>query len=352
MKKMLVIFGIVLSIVVLLNTCLISATTISCKPVIKILNQDPAYAIPGTYVKVLFEVSGLGTDCNGFAVKLSPEYPFSLDSGYDPVQTLAESPDVRDYNNNWDIPYKIRVADDALEGDYELKLLYRMGNNKDFDSSYTEADFNISVTDSQTEFSIVVQDISGTQVSIGLVNIGRNTANSLIVGIPSQENFKATGITEQIVGNLAAGDYTIVSFDISSINSMDAINSAGRPRSNVSSGNNPQLLKIKLDYTDGIGKRRSVIKEIQLTSLPKGNFTAGGNGRIGPNGSNTSSAISVWWYVVGIIVLIIIGAGIYKGYYRKLFVKIKDFYGKKKNPNRNSHNVPDWVLAEKIHHKK
>ena len=113
-----------------------------------------------------------------------------------------------------------------------------------------QKDFNITITDVQTDFDVVIQEASGTQVSIGIVNIGKNTANSLIVRIPQQENFRASGTSEQIVGNFAAGDYTIVSFNIISI-ARNARN-ATLPRNftQFSSQNASQPLKIQIDYTD------------------------------------------------------------------------------------------------------
>ncbi|VVB77653.1 Uncharacterised protein [uncultured archaeon] len=352
-KLFILISGIIIALLIVNQA---SATTIACTPKVKLVNQDPSQAIPGSYVKVLFEVSGLGTDCNGLTLKLNPEYPFSLDPGYDPVQTLTGSPDVQGYKNSWDVPYKIRVADDALAGEYTLKLLERIGSNKDFNSSYIENDFNLSITDVQTDFSTVVQGSSGTQVSIGIVNIGENVANSLIVSIPQQQNFAATGVDQQIVGNLASGDYTIVSFNIAAANlrnfnrtntrnPSDAGSSQNFPTNE--SANNPQLLKIQLEYTDNIGKRRNVIKEVRYISSSQGNLTRSAINGSSRNGSSSSTSPGVWWYVGGIIILAII-IGVYSMYGER----IKNHYKKKNNNDKNSGKTPDWVTAERTHHKR
>jgi len=332
-----------------------------CFPVINLINQDPNPAIPGEYVKVLFEASGLDNPaCKGMAVKLNPQYPFSLDPDYDPIQTLDGNTYISGYKTTWMIPYKIRVADDALDGDYDLKLIYHNGNNKDFESyGFIEKTFNITITDVRTDFATVIQGTSGTQVSIGIVNTGKNTANSMVVGIPRQENFMVTGISQQIIGNLAAGDYTIVNFNINSMNQRNAtrgnqlfnITRARNQSFNQSSsylGTN-QMLKVQIDYTDGIGKRRNITKEIEFSSSSDGNFTLRGiSGFPGQAGRSSSSKLPIWAYIIGIIVILIIGIIIY----RKYGDNIKDFL-KSKNHKKNSSNAPHWVSdGRAAHHKK
>ena len=255
-----------------------------CFPNIQLINQDPNPAIPGEYVKVLFEVSGLDNlACKGMAVKLNPQYPFSLDPGYDPIQTMSGSTYTSGYKSTWMIPYNIRIADDAFEGDYQLKMIYHNGNSEDFETyGFIEKTFNVTVTDVRTEFATVIQGTSGTQISIGIVNTGKNTANSMVVGIPRQENFMVTGINQQIIGNLAAGDYTIVNFNINSMNQRNAtmgtpfFNTTRMRNQSSSYSGNSQMLKVQIDYTDGIGKRRNVTKEIEFSSSSAGNLTLRG----------------------------------------------------------------------------
>lgn len=339
-NKFLLIFTGILLASILVNINLASAVTlgdISCNPTIQLINQDPYPAVPDSYVKVLFEVSGLGS-CNGFAVKLNPEYPFSLDPDYDPVQTLDSNPYAPSYKTSWAIPYKIRIASDALEGEYDLKLIYHNGNSKNFDSYAIEKYFNISITDAQTDFDAVVQESTSSSISLGIVNIGKNTANSLIVKIPQQENYRATGTSEQIIGNLAAGDYTIVSFGISQTNARNISRT-----NSINNNQNPsiptdQMLKIRMDYTDAIGKRRSVIKEVQVSSSSaRSNFTMGGNAFR----QTSSSGISSGYIYLGIAVIAVIII---------VFIYLKYFH--KKGHEKNSIKIPDWILSEKTHHKK
>lgn len=347
-----VIFGI-------LNVVTINAATQSsyCNPEIQIVNQDPNPAVPEGYVKVVIEVSSLQS-CNGFAVALKPEYPFSVDPGIDTINTIASSPNAANYKSVWDIPYKIRVANDAIEGDYDLKLLYHEGNSRDFNTNFVVKDLNLSIVDSQTDFDAVFQAASSGQVSLGIVNTGKNTANSLVVSIPQQDNFRVSGATDQIIGNLAAGDYTIVSFGLSPSRMR---NNTGNGAGSYTGGTDnqagqgfnqqSQVLKVRLDYTDGIGKRRSVIKEIQFGNsfFQNGNST-GFTGTFSRNGSrtnttNSSSLLSSWYFYVIIAIVLIIGYM----FYRKSD-SIKGFFNK--GVEKKSSHTPDWVTSEKSNKKK
>ena len=331
-----------------------STNSNGCNLVFTLVNQDPSPAVANDYVKVLIQVSGVDNfNCkNGVAVKLVPEYPFSLDPGVNPIQTIdGPTYNSQGYLSDWMIPYKLRVANDALEGDYDLKLLYHIGSGSDFSTSSVEKDFNISVTDAQTDFSTVIQDSSGTQVSFGIVNTGKNTANSLIVGIPSQESYRATGTSQQIVGNLAAGDYTIVSFNIASTAGMRNRNfTRGDNSSNATvAGQNfnpqSQTIKIQMDYTDAIGKRRSVVKEVQYSQAAGGNLTRGNfQGRTSSSSSTFSFAtvisyITTYWYVSLLVVLII------------LWILWKFVIKKHTKHEKNSGKTPDWVESERIRKK-
>jgi len=348
-NRLFILISFIFIMAIFLSMGVATVSSSSCNPSIQIVSQDPSPAIPDSYVNMVFEVSSFD-GCNGLSVKLDPEYPFSLDPNATSIQTIKESFYVSGYNSAWTVPYKIRVDSDALEGDYQLKLLYHDGNSDDFESFAVEKDFNIPITDAQTDFDVVVQDTSGGQVSLGIVNIGKNTANSLIVGIPQQDNFRTTGTSEQIVGNLASGDYTIVSFNIASTRAVRNVTrmAGGAPQQFNSSIDN-QLLKVQIDYTDGIGERRNVTKEIPFNNIAtQGNLTSTritGTGRYG----SASSGVSKWWYVL--IVVILIAAGIIV--YRKYGDKIRGYWKKDadKVGKKISKNIPDWVLAEKTRRK-
>jgi hypothetical protein len=317
----------------------------TCSPTIQLVSQDPVPAVPDSNLKVVFEVTNIDDSaCNGLSVKLEPTYPFSLDPNSNAVQSIQSSPYTQNYQQGWTVPYTLKVASDAVQGNYNLPLFWTAGSTGSFDGSSVEKDFNISITDSQTDFATVIQQVSGTQVSIGVVNTGKNTANSIIVSVPQQNDFRTSGISQQIVGNLAAGDYTLVNFNVIPNFSRNLTGFSRNSTQQAAAQNLPtsHTLKIQIDYTDGIGQRRTITKDIAYDStlLVQGNTTAT-TGQYGMGASRTSAATSstrLLEYAVAIAAALVIAGLVY----RKL---------RKKHKNKNSNETPDWVVAER-HQKK
>jgi len=126
------------------------------------------------------------------------------------------------------------------------------------------------------------------------------TNSRRLIRIPEQQNFKVTGSTSSIIGNLDKGDYTIVSFEITQASSMiegtGAINRTKigqlseeerqklieQSQINASQNNN---LKVLVEYTDTTGVRQTVEKEvpIQFRSVEssEGGLQASMQGRAG-----------------------------------------------------------------------
>jgi len=345
--------GLALAMAFILNANLVSAETNSCNPTIKLVSQDPNPAVPNDYVKVVFEITDLGS-CEGFSVKLNPEYPFSLDSNDSLIQTIESIPFTQDSRTVWMVSYKLRVDPDAFDGDYNLKLQYKSGSSQSF-TFHIENTFNVTIQDSRTDFDAVIQETSGSDVSIAIANIGKYTANSVVVRIPTQDSFIASGTDGQMVGNLESGDYTIVGFTISSKAVMPPQNmSKSRneipPTPTVSSDTR---LKFDIYYTDDIGERRVVNMELPL-SLAGNSSIAGIGSSFNVRESASTSSLSSWYKWI-ILSVILIGMYIlYRKYperINKTFSKIKDFIKKDKKANSGS-NIPDWVKNAKSRGKK
>ena len=218
------------------------AMTKICNLNVSLVNQDPNPAIPGGYVDVLFQVNGVeNVDCDGARFQLIPYYPLSLD--YQDIKILDGSTWTPSSNNVWNIPYSLRVDKDAFDGNAELDVHYSPNNlNSDL---FSIKKFSIPIKDTRTDFDAVIQATTTSEVTIAIANIGKYPANS--IRIPEQENFQVIGTDGQMVGNLESGDYTIVSFSI-------------LPRNQEK-----QLLKFDIYYTDAIGERRILNKELLLS---------------------------------------------------------------------------------------
>jgi len=304
-----------------------------CDLDVSLLNQNPYPAVPGEYVDAVFQVSGIISGCGGAAFELFPSYPFSIVEN-DSVKILGGNTyHVTGYQTDWLVPYKLKVDKGALDSNYEIKVRYHSGTSTSWDS-YISQIFNLTVQDSRTDFDAVIQEVSGSSVSIAIANVGKYSANSVVVRIPEQENFRVTGTDGQMVGNLASGDYTIVSFSLSSVVQKDY--QKGFNRSTGVQQNQASNLKFDIYYTDALGERRIVNMELPISLSSSVNASSGYINGFSRTQAQTSSGIN--WTAL-IIVLIIIAAGfvIYKKY-----PYLKKKFSKKKASN-TSNIIPDWV---------
>jgi len=222
-----------------------------------LVNQDPATADPGGYVTLLFKVENRGTDAaQAVKIELVPQYPFSLDPGVSAVSDIGVVNGQQTGTYAYLLRYKLKVDKDALDGSSEIKLKYSESG-----SNYYMATFSVVVSNPRTDFDVVLQESATTtttgtaaptvaSTTIAIANIGDNTASSVIVSIPAQKNFRAVGVYSSIVGNLNAGDYTPVTFQVA-------------PTSNASS--RESNLTVEIAYTDTLGIRRTVDKDVMLS---------------------------------------------------------------------------------------
>ncbi|MFZ1970688.1 MAG: hypothetical protein WAU65_00700 [Candidatus Nanoarchaeia archaeon] len=309
------------------------------------LNYQPYPVNPGEYFDLWIQAQYIGAGLAPNATfTLNPTFPFSLDSNQNATYSfyqLGSTPVL--------LHYLVRVDPNAVQGENQLQLEYSPSEN----SNYLVQTFNIQVADSQTNFDSVIQDSTSTATSIGIANIGENTANSLIVRIPSQQDFRVVGTNGQIVGNLNSGDYTIATFDI-----VPMIT-----RGNTTIRNNNETLQVELDYTDAIGVRRTVMEYIpfSMTSTYLSNLTSGSlpTGSVFGNGStyrrsSTSIFGNAWFWIVVSAVIVIAGVFMLTKFKKKKQNKKDLDHSKKildglktKDQDRKDSKEPDWVVSER-----
>ena len=145
-----------------------------------------------------------------------------------------------------------------------------------------------------------------------------------------------------IIGNLNAGDYTVASFGLQSTQMRQS--TANQTRNRDVNQNN---LKIQIAYTDTMGKREFVEKEISvnlqalMTSLSTDSQTTGSQTTMTSfRGRQQKSFFSKYrWYIAILVVLAIFGVAYWKyrkekkldPHFRKRdLLKIKNIFKKKK----------------------
>lgn len=207
-----------------------------------LVNQEPHPAIPGEYVKLLFQVSGLEhSKCSDVTFELLERYPVSFDPGYESVITTKAGTFTENFDARFTVPYEVRVDASAIDGEAPLKVRYKSVNAK----TYVSNEFNLSVKDVRTDFEIFVRnyDFAEETLTLEILNTGKNDVEALTIEMPEQENVAVHGATTKIVGSLDSNDFTTADFK--------AVPSRGDVR-------------LKIRYTDEINARRDVEKLIKF----------------------------------------------------------------------------------------
>ena len=93
-------------LLIMLALPVFAAESNQCNLDVSLINQDPDPIIPGNYVELVFQVSGIDNSlCDGAVLELVPSYTFSLDPQENAIRTLAGSTYVSpDYNTFWNVP--------------------------------------------------------------------------------------------------------------------------------------------------------------------------------------------------------------------------------------------------------
>ncbi len=248
----------------------VSAQSSTCTLDVELINQDPYPAIPGDYVKIVFQLNGIGDpSCGEVEFELLPEFPFSLDPGVEAKKSVSSGTFIRKYESFAIIPYQLRVDGDALDGANPLEVSYRKGG-----VAFLKQ-FDIEIDDVRTDFEVSVEDyvIAEREMTFEILNIGENDVEALTVEIPKQENMDVKGSNREVIGDLDSNEATSFSFEAT-------------PHDGE--------IKLKIYYTDSVNVRREMEKTVVYDSSY---FT----GRV-----RDEKSVSATIYVLAILVVLIV----------------------------------------------
>jgi hypothetical protein len=245
MKRGLLFLGLVVFLGIVFQGSFVLAGT--CDLNVQMINQDPYPAIPGEYVDVVFQVSGVEEpNCGQVSVTLVEEFPFYLDPNSSSTKTIQAGTFSKDFGSFLIVPYKIRVDEDALDGDNPIEIKYTFDPGSDSVSTLLE-EFMVNIEDTRTDFEISIRDYdkaTGT-LEFDILNIGESDIEALTIEIPKQEGIDVKGSRRNIVGSLDSNEDTSFSFE--------AIPKDGEITLNVL-------------YTDKVNVRRTIEKTIEFDS--------------------------------------------------------------------------------------
>jgi hypothetical protein len=219
------------------------AAEIRCDLNATLLNQDPYPAVPGDYVKLVFQLEGInGADCNDITFNLLADYPIEFNPGESGLRTFERVNYIKDFESNILIPYEVRVNKDALDGATPVEIRAQSRGTLPLSKV-----FDIEISDVRAAFEVYVKDYSYAthELTLEILNVEASDIEALSVEVPKQNAIQIKGPNKVIVGDLDSNEYTTAQFE--------AIPSDGEFMAN-------------LIYSDTINTRRTVEKTITFDS--------------------------------------------------------------------------------------
>ncbi|MFC1741916.1 COG1361 S-layer family protein [Nanoarchaeota archaeon] len=288
----------------------------------EVIYIDKVKLIPGQQTPIQFTINNVG------AAPLR-DLSFSWENEDDIVLPVGSS-DTR-YVKYLGIGEKTTIIYDAIAdtnadpGLYklELSLTYEDPVTGDLTTITNNAGIYVG---GETDFAVSFSENAKGQVSFSVANIGSNPASSVSVRIPAQKGWKITGPDSSIIGNLDKGDYTIASFTLSPAGDSSAQHgavdrtqmskedqAAMRERLQKTRGNQTaDTLKVAIDYTDTMGNRDTLTKEVNLDPSMLG--TSAMDAFRGMQRSSPLDGLKKYLYILAVFVLVIAAFHWYKKY--------------------------------------
>ena len=163
-----------------------------------LLNQDPDPAGPGSYVDLRFKIQNTGESAaEKVLVELLPSYPFSLDYSETAERDLGIIPATGDGSQVVIVKYKVRIDQNAVEGENTINLRYKVGNgewiSEEFNINIRTLDSTLSVESVETEPELIVPGQTN-KVKVTLTNI----ADSVIKDVTFKLDLTYSTILSQV----------------------------------------------------------------------------------------------------------------------------------------------------------
>jgi len=256
-----------------------------CNLLVTQVNQDPYPVIPGDYVELVYQVAGVeNVKCGQVTFELPDDFPIEFDPDDTGFRTILSGTfSEAGFATGWMIPYRVRIHEDALEGNNSMDIRYSASGSG---QSITKT-FYLEIEDVRTDFSVSIANFEANNknsLTFEILNIGENDAEAVTVFIPQQPNINVKGNQQNIIGSLDAFEDTTFSFE-------------AFPQ--------PGDINLQIRYIDEIGELRTLNKFVNFNP----NFYIGRAGE--GNGSSTTT------YIIIIGVVLVLSYFVFKYYSNK-----------------------------------
>jgi len=259
--------GALVLLVLMLSSAAVSAEV--CNINTTLLSQDPYPAVPGDYVKLVFQIKGIDNpDCNDIIFTLPENYPIEFDPGETGIRIFNKVDYIKDYESNILIPYEVRIDKNAVDGANPIEVMAQSRNGPSFLKS-----FDIEVDDVKADFEVYVKDYDYTtkELTFEILNIAEADVEALTLEIPKQDGLTIKGASRIVVGDLDSNEYTTADFEATPANGDFTVN---------------------LIYSDTINVRRTLEKTVNFDSSY---FT---------ERAADQTTTSVWTYIIWLAIIV------------------------------------------------
>lgn len=184
---------------------ILSAATVSGAPIIggtgsriqmNFMHQDPDPADAGKYIDIRWQiVNTIGGATENLRFHLDADYPFLFEAGDTPDKNLGTSVGTSEKEVYYVLHYKLKVADNALKGTYNVTLGYSTGEG------WLNKVFPIYIDPKRSDFVVgalvtspekLIADTDEVKLSINIDNIGKGNAQNVKVKLLLPSGFKPT----------------------------------------------------------------------------------------------------------------------------------------------------------------
>ncbi len=160
------------------------------------MSQDPDPADAGKDVDMRWQVvNTLSSSVDNLKFHLDAEYPFLFEAGDSPDKDLGASAGTNDNKVFYVLHYKLRVADNAIKGTYNVTLNWYTGEG------WTKKDFPVYIDPKRADFVVgalvtspekLIADTKEAKLSVNIDNIGKGNAENVKVKLMMPAGFKPT----------------------------------------------------------------------------------------------------------------------------------------------------------------
>ncbi len=305
----------------------------------EVVQIDKTVLIPGKQTPLKFKITNVGNSpIKDLTFSWSNSNSVILPVGSDNTKYIK----YLDAGASADLEYQVIADSGVSAGLYQLalSLAYTDSINSSVKTINTIAGVYVG---GGTDFDIAFSESSSGTTSFTIANIGSNPATSVSIIIPVQQSWQVTGANSVIIGNLNTGDYTVASFTLAQstasipttttgttsgatssgrvgFNSTNRQNQNVNPgetsgnmtQSNFASRQNSNNLKMEIAYTDTMGTRNTIEKNVTLnialrnsTSFAAGTST-GARGSYGRVPQQSFFSKYKWYIIIVVLAAILV----------------------------------------------